>query len=140
MEFILNLALITTGFILALAYAKMRTEETVELIQEKYTDALTSIGSTRADLENTEKHLAHAISEIQILKGGMMENDELIDDLYEQGKRVSATVERLDQPKRKAGRIVNKLKKNHAASVKIKSPKDMVFHMTNTQKLSRRSK
>lgn len=140
MDFIFTVPLIVMGVLVTLAYAKMRSDEALQIVRESHRAAIAKIESARADLENSEKHIAHAISEIQILKGGMMENDELIDDLYEQGKKVASVVQKLEQPKRKSGRIVNKLKKTQATSVKIKSPKDMVFHMSNKQKLSRRSK
>lgn len=83
---------------LVLAYSAMNKKGLLEEIDE-----LKSL-STRQDsilsgavfeLEDTKKHLSHAISELKILQGGIMENDDLLDNLYEREKLVVQELEEI---------------------------------------------
>lgn len=106
----------------------------MEEMEEGLNDELSDL---REDLNNTEKHVAHAISENKILKGGMEENDQMLDTLFEREKFMVDEINTIKTAvkTRKPVKITKMLKKRRLATAK-----DMTFHLTNNKKQQRRSK
>lgn len=144
MEIVLQ-ALLTTLLIfgpagLAMFYANSIARKKARLVYDEVDKVDKALSFAIGELEENKKHLAHAISELQILKGGMIENDELIDNLFEREKLMVQELEDLRKPK-KIKKSVSKALKPAASkpSSRIIHPKSMVFNMTNT-KSARRAK
>lgn len=100
---------------LVLAYSAMNKKFLLKEMDEltaEFSKQDEILSGAISELEETKKHLSHAISELKILQGGIMENDDLLDNLYEREKLVVQEIEEIKlrlkpQPRLKRAKLAS---------------------------------
>lgn len=135
MEILLQALLITTlvfgPTLIVFAYAIMQSR----LFKKHLNHAHTELSDLNNKLIENDNRLKEVAADVQVLKGGMIETDEMIDNLFDREKLIMEDINSLRAPKKKImkKRIVAKLQTKQTGTAK-----DMVFHLTNPRKASSR--